>query len=72
MLRGMRGRPRMVSLSKMVCPSKGTSGGCDGREPVPMTMTSPCRVIRVWPRAPITDTACGSTKRACPWKTSIW
>ena len=49
MLRGMRVRRRIVSLSKTVFSSNGTSTGWEGREPVAMTITSPVRCVRHCP-----------------------
>ena len=67
---GMRGSCRMVSLSNTVSPSKGTSSGRFGREPVAITKNSAVRVRISPPVGGVTASACGSTKRPCPRTTS--
>ncbi len=67
---GMRGSCRIVSESKTVSPSKGTSSGRLGREPVAITKKSAVRVRVSAPFGGVTATAWGPAKRAWPWTTS--
>jgi hypothetical protein len=65
MVFGMRGSCRIVSESKTVSPSKGTSSGRFGRDPVAITKNSPVRVRTSPPPGGVTATAFGPAKR--PW-----
>ena len=67
---GMRGSCRIVSESKTVSPSNGTSSGRFGREPVAITKKSAVRVRVSAPFGGVTATAWGPAKRAWPWTTS--
>ena len=67
---GMRGSCRIVSESKTVSPSNGTSSGRFGREPVAITKNSAVRVRVSAPFGGFTATAWGPAKRAWPSTTS--
>ncbi len=68
--RGIRGRRRMLALSKTVSASKSTSAGWFGLDPVAMTITPPRSSQRFAVRPRSTATVCGSTKRPCPRSSS--
>ena len=66
MVFGIRGSCRIVSESKTVSPSKGTSSGRFGREPVAITKWSAVSVRSSAPPGGRTATAWGPAKRAWP------